>query len=164
MPKRVVSGSIIAFVAVAVVAIVAYRQNEELYLTVQELAARQGELRSATSVASLLADSRVAAGTRRLRVRGTLIDFTVGDTADGQGMQLTLGQGSQRLRVVYRGPKPDSLARAQELTVAGWLANDGTFVADSLTVQCPSKYEPQATGTASGAALPLPSPWSGRPR
>ncbi|MCX7939593.1 MAG: cytochrome c maturation protein CcmE, partial [Thermoflexales bacterium] len=52
-----------------------------------------------------------------------------------------------RIRVVYRGAKPDTLVHEASAIVTGKLGADGKFYAantpDSLLLQCPTKYENQ---------------------
>ncbi len=149
MPRRVVLGAVIAFAAVAVLALVAYRQNQELYFGVAELAASPAELRSTYPAVALLAGEVPDGQSRRLRVRGRLLEAHLRESAQGPLWELVLAEDRHRLAVLYRGPTPDALATAEQVTAAGWLAADGMLVADQLTVQCPSKYEPQEKAASS---------------
>lgn len=52
---------------------------------------------------------------------------------------------AQRVRVVYRGVKPDTLMHEARAIVTGKVNGDGKFYAgnspDALLLQCPTKYE-----------------------
>jgi len=48
---------------------------------------------------------------------------------------------SNRLKVVYVGPKPDLLQNEAQAIMTGRLGEDGTFNADELLLKCPTKYE-----------------------
>ncbi len=54
---------------------------------------------------------------------------------------------AERIRVVYRGTKPDTLVHEASAIVTGKLGADGKFYAantpDSLLLQCPTKYKNQ---------------------
>lgn len=54
----------------------------------------------------------------------------------------------QRIRVVYRGVKPDTLVHEARAIVTGKVNSDGRFYAgnspDALLLQCPTKYEDAA--------------------
>lgn len=56
--------------------------------------------------------------------------------------------GAPRIRVVYRGTKPDTLVHEASAIVTGRLGADGKFYAadspDSLLLQCPTRYENEA--------------------
>ena len=60
---------------------------------------------------------------------------------------------AERVRVVYRGVKPDTLVNEARAIVTGKLNGDGKFYAgnspDSLLLQCPTKYENAAKEASS---------------
>ncbi|MCS7056184.1 MAG: cytochrome c maturation protein CcmE [Thermoflexales bacterium] len=55
---------------------------------------------------------------------------------------------AQRVRVVYRGVKPDTLMHEARAIVTGKMNSDGKFYAgnspDALLLQCPTRYEDAA--------------------
>ncbi len=57
---------------------------------------------------------------------------------------------SQRLNVVYVGPKPDLLQNEAQAIMTGRLNSDGTFEADELLLKCPTKYEDAVPEQAEG--------------
>jgi cytochrome c-type biogenesis protein CcmE len=81
---------------------------------------------------------------QRVRVNGNV----VADTEDWNAEQVTLkfsisdeNGGGQTLPVVFYGPRPDNFQRAASAIVEGELQPDGSFVAESLLLKCPSRYE-----------------------
>jgi len=60
---------------------------------------------------------------------------------------------AQRVRVVYRGVKPDTLTNEARAIVTGKVNSDGKFYAgnspDALLLQCPTKYEDAAREASS---------------
>lgn len=174
MQARYVIGAGIMLGAFAVVAIVAYFANQELYMTVDELArdtslmaaaaepdGRSAEIgdgaASAGAAAAVSAPNAgegsgqgagVVSSGRRLQVRGVVDYDTVQRPAEGLELRFDLTGEESRLPVVYEGMVPDTFDMAEQVTVAGHLGPDGTFVADDLVVQCPSKYEAEPPGAA----------------
>lgn len=82
---------------------------------------------------------------QRVRIAGLVdresVDWGLGSST----LRFNLVEGDGTLAVVYEGPAPDAFAQADSAVVEGELSPDGVFVADSLVVQCPSKYEAQLT-------------------
>ncbi len=86
----------------------------------------------------------------RFRVSGKL----VGDSVrwDAEAVRLTFDitgteEGDKnRLTVVYNGVKPDNFMDSSEVIVEGKLDDSGVFIADTLLVKCPTKYEAEDTG------------------
>lgn len=92
-----------------------------------------------------LAGSAASAG-RRMQVRGDIDKGTVTRGEDGLELRFTLTGKDHMLPVVYRDMVPDTFDLAKEVTVGGRVGPDGTFEADQLFVQCPSKYEAEPPG------------------
>jgi len=46
-----------------------------------------------------------------------------------------------RIKVVYKGPKPDLLKNEAQAIMTGQLGSDGVFQADELLLKCPTKYQ-----------------------
>ncbi len=81
------------------------------------------------------------------------LDFTVahvpGDTdeiVDKGGLARVLHEAianpnQSRLRVSYQGPMPDLLRDEAQAIMDGHLNEDNVFVADTLLLKCPTKYE-----------------------
>jgi cytochrome c-type biogenesis protein CcmE len=82
---------------------------------------------------------------QRVRIAG-LVDRESVDWERGSSVvRFELVEGEATLPVVYEGRVPDAFAQADSAVVEGELSPDGVFVADSLVVQCPSRYEAQLT-------------------
>jgi cytochrome c-type biogenesis protein CcmE len=78
----------------------------------------------------------------RVRVSGEV----VGDTEDWNAQEVTLrfsivDESGQQLPIVFFGPRPDNFQRAASAIVEGELQPDGTFLAETLLLKCPSRYE-----------------------
>jgi cytochrome c-type biogenesis protein CcmE len=58
-----------------------------------------------------------------------------------------LHREGQVMRATYTGITPDTFVNDSEVVLQGTLTPAG-FQATSMTAKCPSKYEPQAVGTA----------------
>jgi cytochrome c-type biogenesis protein CcmE len=133
---RVIAGSILILLAMGTAAVFTYRSNQELYFSVDEFVAGRGH---AVYAAALSGDD--GADPRRVQIRGQVDYATVARPNEGLEIRFDLKGHDNVVPVVYRGVVPDTFEMAQTVTVAGRLDADGTFVADQLFVQCPSKYE-----------------------
>ncbi|GIM44882.1 cytochrome C biogenesis protein CcmE [Collibacillus ludicampi] len=102
-------------------------QAATYYMTVGELKAK-GEQAAKTRVklsGNLVGDSV------KWDPDHTLLQFSITDEKDPK----------KKIPVVYKGTKPDDFSNGWPVIVEGKLQTDGTFMADSLLVKCPSKYE-----------------------
>jgi len=166
MQTRFIVGGALILGAMVAISIATYFANQTAYYTVDELVANadlyhpSGAVRAAgvadaadgveavgAEGAADVARAADAAGAfdaatgPRMKIRGTVDDETVGRGEDGMTLSFTLTGKDGALPVVYRGIVPDAFDLAEVITVGGRLGADGTFVADELSVQCPSKYE-----------------------
>ena len=73
-------------------------------------------------------------------------------TATRLDFQLYEVEGGAVLPVVYHGPRPDNFRPGTSAIVEGSLDADGRFVADSLLLKCPSRYEEGPEEIYMGAA------------
>lgn len=125
--RFLVGGLIIAAVVLLLFG-TSLRSSTVYYLTVEELIS-QG----------------ASADGQRVRIAG-LVDRESVDWEPGSSvLRFNLVDGDGTLPVVYDGRVPDAFAQADSAVVEGELSPDGVFVADSLVVQCPSKYEARLT-------------------
>jgi cytochrome c-type biogenesis protein CcmE len=82
-------------------------------------------------------------GGQRIRVSGNV----VADSEDWNAQEITLKfkisdeSGNGQLPIVFYGPRPDNFARAASAIIEGELQPDGTFLAETLLLKCPSRYE-----------------------
>lgn len=66
---------------------------------------------------------------------------------DSLDWSFELHREGQVMRATYTGITPDTFVNDSEVVLQGTLTPTG-FEATSMTAKCPSKYEPQAVGTA----------------
>jgi cytochrome c-type biogenesis protein CcmE len=146
MQTRFVVGAGLILGAIMVISMVTYFGNQEAYYTVDELVANS----ALYPVVAEAADGSAGSGPR-LQLRGEIDYATVERADEGLELRFTLTGKNGRVPVVYDGLVPDTFDRAESVTVGGRLGSDGTFVADALYVQCPSKYvaEPPGAETVS---------------
>jgi cytochrome c-type biogenesis protein CcmE len=69
---------------------------------------------------------------------------------DSLDWSFELHREGQVMRATYTGITPDTFLNDSEVVLQGTLTPNG-FQATSMTAKCPSKYEPQAVGTAGPA-------------
>ncbi len=150
MRLRYVLGAGLILGAVVVISIVTFSREAEAYYTVAELWDAAAPAAPADAPASVLS----ASAGERMRVRGYVDAATVARTDHGLGLAFVLADDERHLAVRYRGLVPDTFDRAESITVGGRLAADGTFEADELFVQCPSKYEAVPPGATAPSDAP----------
>jgi cytochrome c-type biogenesis protein CcmE len=128
-PKyRFLAGGLIIAAVLLLLFGTSLRSSTVYYLTVEELISQGPSLDG-----------------QRVRIAG-LVDRESVDWEQGSSvLRFNLVEGEGTLPVVYEGRVPDAFAQADSAVVEGELSPDGVFVADSLVVQCPSKYEAQLT-------------------
>ncbi len=104
----------------------------EYYLTIPQLQAQ-----------------RAALGSSPVRVAGVVIGKSVVYKPSQGYLAFTMRDGSRDLKVVYKGPEPDTFGAPDVQAIAdGHLQADGTFLAQSLLMKCPSHYQPATPTTA----------------
>lgn len=133
MHLRVIVGSALILVAMAAIAVANYFASQEAYYTIDQFA----EAPEAAAYRPQSADESV----KRLQLRGEVDSASVVRADEGLQMQFDLAGKNDRVAVLYRGIVPDTFDLAESVTVGGVFSPEGTFVADQLFVQCPSKYE-----------------------
>jgi cytochrome c-type biogenesis protein CcmE len=94
------------------------------------------------TVAEVQSQAAELAG-QRIRVSGNV----VGGSEDWNAQEITLKfkivdeSGAGQLPIVFYGPRPDNFARAASAIIEGELQADGSFLAETLLLKCPSRYE-----------------------
>ena len=139
-PKFVIGIGVIA-VAIAAVMGFALIGNSSLEVKVNDVIARQEAGADLTQRALKL--TGIVVGDSIVYDPASLhLEFDVVNSRDDLVNNLA---DAPRLRVVYRGVKPDTLVNEAHAIVTGKLAPDGKFHAgdapDALLLQCPTKYE-----------------------
>jgi len=80
---------------------------------------------------------------QRIRVNGNV----VAGSEDWNAQEITLKfsiadeSGAGQLPIVFYGPRPDNFSRAASAIIEGKLQPDGSFLAETLLLKCPSRYE-----------------------
>jgi len=122
----------------------AMRTTSEYYLTVPEVAARQGELGSQT----LRVAGRVKPGTVNwepgtLTLKFEILPIPEVDAA-GAPVQPVSAASPVSFRVISVGePKPDMFAAGRDVIVEGKLGAGGVITATQVLTSCASKYKPK---------------------
>ncbi len=62
---------------------------------------------------------------------------------------------SDKMQVVYVGPKPDLLRNEAQAIMTGRLGDDGVFTATELLLKCPTKYEAAVPSQVAPAETPV---------
>jgi cytochrome c-type biogenesis protein CcmE len=104
---------------------------------------------------------------QRIRVSGNVVPgsedwnaqeitlrFVISDQSFDQGNGVAEGAQAnavaasddiQQVPIVFYGPRPDNFQRAASAIIEGEMQADGTFLADTLLLKCPSRYEEEPT-------------------
>ena len=76
-----------------------------------------------------------------LRVSGKVTDDPIHWDVQSLSLVFTMGEGTARVPVRYKGVKPDMFQPGAEVIVEGQVSSDGVLTASNLMARCPSKYE-----------------------
>jgi cytochrome c-type biogenesis protein CcmE len=124
-------GGLLILGAIAYVTISSFQTNAIYYLTLKELnAQRSSIINQPVRVNAPLDKSSIQFDDKTLTLKFNLKDDTL------------------VLPVVYKGVKPDTFEQGESVVAEGKLGADGTFVATTILVKCPSKYESEAPGAS----------------
>jgi len=125
---RFLAGGGVIVAVVGLLLLTSMRSSTVYYLTV-------GELKS--QVPKIYGE--------RVRVAGQIdrdsVDWVLGSST----LSFDVVEGKETLPVFYEGIVPDAFAQSETVVVEGEYSPDGVFQADTLVVQCPSKYEARVT-------------------
>jgi cytochrome c-type biogenesis protein CcmE len=125
---RFLAGGGVIVAVVALLLLTSMRSSTVYYLTVEELNSQVPEIYG-----------------QRVRVAGLVdrdsVDWALGSAA----LSFTMVEGELTMPVTYEGVVPDAFAQSETVVVEGEYSPDGVFQADTLVVQCPSKYEARVT-------------------
>ncbi len=121
--KFIVGGVLIA-AAIAYLIVIGVQSTAAYFLTVDELYEKGESLHDRTvRVAGKVDEQSIAYNNRDL-----IINFDV------------TSETGERMAVVFNGPKPDQMRHGADAILEGKYDGD-TFVADSLLLKCPSRYD-----------------------
>ncbi len=124
MKPKIVIGVGVIVAALIYLMVSGFRDSSVYYMTVSELAGKKTQM--------------VNEG---LRVSGYVDPRSITWNAEQIELDFTLFEGSDSLRVHYKGVIPDQLADAQGVLAEGKLTAEGRLEATRLMLKCPSKYE-----------------------
>lgn len=146
--KFFVGGGLI--IAAVIFLVVSSLQNTQQYfLTVKELQAKGASLVGR----DLRVSGAVIGDSIQYDAKTLTLSFTIANTpgdqkeVDAQGglaavlHAAVINPKAERLKVVYKGVKPDLLRNEAQAIITGKLGSDGVFQAQELLLKCPTKYE-----------------------
>ncbi|MFQ6001112.1 MAG: cytochrome c maturation protein CcmE [Anaerolineae bacterium] len=91
------------------------------------------------SIAELKGDPSMVG--KRVRVGGVVNWESMQRDEEALTLTFTLEEDGDSLPVVYQGVVPDTFETAPGVTLEGEYTAEGIFQADTILLQCPSKYE-----------------------
>ncbi len=121
-------GGLIILGVIVYVTVSSFQSNAIYYLTLPELNAQ-----------------RAAMINQPLRLNAPLDKTSIQFDDKSLVLKFDLKDGNLVQPVVYKGVKPDTFEQGESVVAEGKLGADGVFVASTLLVKCPSKYESQVT-------------------
>jgi len=124
---KFIIGGLLILGAIAYVTISSFQTNAIYYLTLKELNAQRGSLIN-----------------QPVRVNAPLDKSSIQFDDKTLTLKFNLQDGNLVLPVVYKGVKPDTFEQGESVVAEGKLGADGTFMASTILVKCPSKYESEA--------------------
>jgi len=141
MKPRFLIGIAVIVLAVAAVMVFAIAGNSSLEVKVSDLVAQQAKGADMTQ--------------RALKLTGVVVGDSIAydpvtlqlefDVVNSRDDLVNNPAGAPRVRVLFRGVKPDTLVNEAHAIVTGKLSSDGKFHAgdspDALLLQCPTKYQ-----------------------
>jgi cytochrome c-type biogenesis protein CcmE len=147
-PKFLVGGLLI-LAAIVYLIISTSQASAQYFVTIEELRTRSAELqgRELRVSGAVIGDSiQYDANTLTLSftVANIPSDNKVIDASGGLAAVLkaaVVDKSQARLKVAYKGVKPDLLKNEAQAIMTGKYEADGSFTATELLLKCPTKYE-----------------------
>jgi cytochrome c-type biogenesis protein CcmE len=143
-PRFLIGGGLIV-AAIAYLIVIGIRSTSEYYLTVNEAAARQGELLNQP----IRIAGRVQPGTIKWDPASLSLAFAIAPppAQDGAKLEPVSTHPIPVISVVCKGqPKPDMFAAGRDVIVEGRLTSRNFVNADQVLTSCPSKYRAKKAG------------------
>lgn len=125
---RFVVGGIIVAVAIAALVFTSMGSPTVYYLTIKELKSQGNSMYG-----------------QHVRVAGLVNQDTVDWETGSTILRFEMVEDDETLPVQYKGPVPDAFAQSESVVVEGEYSPEGVFEAETLIVQCPSRYEVRVT-------------------
>ncbi len=123
--------------------------SSSYYITIKELQEKDSSKTTGEryTVKGVVKGDSIVYDTGTAKTTFTLVDITddqteISDHDDGlEGIIAdALARPGVTMNVVYENVKPDMLKHGVQALVRGYYQADGTFLADEIILQCPSKY------------------------
>ncbi len=125
-------GGLLILGAIAYVTLSSFQTNAIYYLTLKEMYAQRGSLIN-----------------QPVRINAPLDKSSIQFDDKTLTLRFNLKEDDLVLPVVYKGVNPDTFEQGESVVAEGKLGADGTFIASTILVKCPSKYESQTPGASS---------------
>jgi cytochrome c-type biogenesis protein CcmE len=154
---KFIIGGVLLLAAVVYLIVSNLTNQQQYFMTIDELNARQDELvgRNVRISGAVIGDTIFYDG-ETLSFEIVHIPDSAADIEDEGGLALVLHEAvtnpdAERIQVVlYNEPKPDLLQHEAQAIVTGTLGEDGVFYADELLLKCPTRYEEAVPEQVSG--------------
>lgn len=124
-------GGLLILGAIAYVTFSSFQSNAIYYLSLKELNAQ-----------------RAALVGQPVRVNAPLDKSSIQFDDKTLILKFNLKEDNLVLPVVYKGVVPDTMDKGESVVAEGRLGADGIFLASTILVKCPSKYESQPDAPA----------------
>ncbi|MFZ5640890.1 MAG: cytochrome c maturation protein CcmE [Bacillota bacterium] len=87
-----------------------------------------------------------------IQMEGNLVPGSTAWNADKIELRFALTDGKNKINIIFNDVKPDNFDSGYPIIVEGKFNGSSEFVADTVKVKCPSKYEEEtaAPGSAPG--------------
>lgn len=146
--KFIIGGLLIIGAIIYLIA-TATQSTAQYFLTIQELKERQSTLvGKKVRISGAVVGETIQYNSPTLELKFTVAnmpgDMKEIDAQGGLGVVLKNAVNdpkAARLNVYYKGPKPDLMKGEAQAIMDGEIKADGTFVADTLLMKCPTRYE-----------------------
>lgn len=125
-------GGLLILGAIVYVTMTSFESNAIYYLNLKELNAQRGSLIG-----------------KPVRINAPLDKSSIQFDDKTLTLKFNLVEDKHVLPVVYKGVVPDTMDKGESVVAEGKLGADGTFIADTILVKCPSKYESEPAESAS---------------
>jgi cytochrome c-type biogenesis protein CcmE len=155
---KFIVGGLLIVAAVVYLIFSSTKASAQYFVTVDELAAKQGSIAGKNlRVSGAVVGDSIQYDSKTLKL-SFVVAQVPGDNKeiDAQGGLAAVLKAAvadpnrQRLQVVYTGVKPDLLRNEAQAIMTGKLGSDGIFYADELLLKCPTKYEEAVPSQSAG--------------
>jgi cytochrome c-type biogenesis protein CcmE len=154
LPVKIIVGMVAIATAVIYLIISSTQASSEYFLTVDEVLSKQ-EMYTGKNIrlsGVVLGDSiQYDSSTLTLSFTIAHISGNNADLEKAGGLAAALHEAAidparKKIKVVYKGVKPDLMKDEAQAIVTGTLAADGSFNASEVLMKCPTKYEGAVPG------------------